>query len=211
MCPILWDFEKLDYDAIELWNGPALRKEMLALEWWQKELEKGRRIPVTGGSDYHRDYFVTSLLASPTSRVWADCNDKDSILEAIRQGKTVITKGPDTTMLEFDCDGYQVGDEVILDGEKTVKIKASRLRKGHILQVYDQTGMVFEYKNKKTGDYTYSLTVKGKGFVRAQVVYEKNFLEKFLHKLVLGRLSKEEAKKEIPPLIYAVTNPIYFV
>ncbi|NLP48811.1 MAG: CehA/McbA family metallohydrolase [Clostridiales bacterium] len=210
MCPILWDFDQIDYDAIEIWNGPAVRKDMLALDWWQKELEKGKQIPVTGGSDYHRDYYVTDLLASPTTRVWADSNDKETLLEAIKKGKMVITKGPDTTMLDIRCGQYTVGDKIALDEDKALTISAKGMKKGHVLQVFTQEGLVFEYENKKTGDYEYSMTVRNKGFVRAQIVYEKGFFAKLLHKLVLSTLSKEEAKKDIPPLVYALTNPIYF-
>lgn len=211
MCPILWNFDEIDYDAIEIWNGPAVRKEMIALDWWQKELEKGRRIPVTGGSDYHRDYFITDLLASPTTRVWCDSNDPVTILEALKKGKAVITKGLDTTMLDIRCGDFTIGDDVLLDGEKNVVINSSALKKNHTLQIFTQDGLAFEYKAKKKGDYSYSMTIKEKGFVRAQVVYEKGFFASLLHKLVLSTMSKEEAKKDIPPLVYAVTNPIYFV
>ncbi|MEI6580161.1 MAG: CehA/McbA family metallohydrolase, partial [Eubacteriales bacterium] len=79
MCGMIWDIDQLDFDGIEIWNGPATAKEMIAVRWWQKKLEEGRRIPIVGGSDYHHDYFVTDLLASPTTRVWCDSNDSSEI------------------------------------------------------------------------------------------------------------------------------------
>ncbi|NLX93747.1 MAG: CehA/McbA family metallohydrolase [Clostridiales bacterium] len=211
MNPIDYNIDDVDYDGIEIWNGPAVAKEMIAAHWWQKKLEGGARIPVVGGSDYHHDYYITDLLASPTTRVRCDCNDKQTILTAIKNGHCVITRSPTSTMIDLRCSGYSVGDTVKVKGSETVEIIVSNMKKKHKLQVFSQKGLIHEYTNKSQKDYVYSTQVVGDGFVRAQVVYEKNFIGKLLHKAVLRTLSAEEAKKPIPELLYAITNPIYFV
>ncbi len=212
MCGIHWDLDDIDYDGIEIWNAPVNIKEMKAVDWWQKKLEAGCRIPAVGGSDYHRDYFVTDLLASPTTRVWCDSNDKDTILEAIKNGHCVITRNPRSTMVNIRCGENTVGDIVKLDDNaaRTVNISVTGMKKGHKLQVFNQTGLIFEYKNKSGNTYSYSTEVDKIGFVRAQVVFKKKFFSKLLHKAVVRTLSKQEAKKPLPELLYAITNPIYF-
>lgn len=114
-------------------------------------------------------------------------------------------------MIDLRCSGYSVGDTVKVKGSETVEIIVSNMKKKHKLQVFSQKGLIHEYTNKSQKDYVYSTQVVGDGFVRAQVVYEKNFIGKLLHKAVLRTLSAEEAKKPIPELLYAITNPIYFV
>lgn len=211
MNPINYNIEELDYDGIEIWNGPAVAKEMIAVDWWQKKLETGAHMPVVGGSDYHRDFFVTDLLASPTTRVWCDANDKQTILAAIKSGHSVITRSPSSSMIDIRCSGHTVGETVSIKKMETVEIVATNMKKNHKLQVFSQQGLIHEYTNKSRKDYAYSTQVNGDGFIRAQIVFEKSFIGKLLHKAVLRTLSAEEAKKPIPELLYAITNPIYFV
>lgn len=210
MCPCNWDLDKIDYDVIEIWNGPVKTSDMKAGDWWQNKLEQGARIPVIGGSDYHRDYYITNFLASPTTRVWADSNDTNTILKAIKNGHSVITKTPDSTMIEINCGNKTVGDVVKLNGKAKVNITVSKMKKGQILQVFTKDGLAYEEKNSGNSSMEYSIEVSKPGFVRAQVIYNKNKIEKLLHKLVVSTFSKAEAKKPIPPLFHALTNPIYF-
>jgi predicted metal-dependent phosphoesterase TrpH len=210
MCGMIWDIDQLDFDGIEIWNGPAVAKEMKAVAWWQKKLEEGRRIPVVGGSDYHRDYFVTDLLAMPTTRVWCDSNDKETILDAVKSGHSVITRNPNSTMIDIRCGENTVGDLVNIGLKATVTINVSKMKRGHTLQVFNQKGLVSEYKNTGNENFTHVLDVSESGFLRAQIVYNKKFLSRLLHKTVIRTLSKSEAKKPIPALLYAITNPIYF-
>ncbi len=211
MVPINYNFEEVDYDGVEIWNGPALAKEMKAIDWWQEKLEAGDHIPIVGGSDYHRDYIVTDLLASPTTRVWCDSNDKQTILTAIKNGRCVITRSVCSAMIDMRCAEQTVGDTVKLEDAKTVTITASKMKKGHKLQVFSEQGLIHEYINKSRKDYFYNAQVTGPGFIRAQIVYNKSFVGKLLHKVVLRTLSAQEAKKPVPELLYAITNPIYFV
>jgi len=115
-------------------------------------------------------------------------------------------------MLDIRCGEIAVGDTVKLteNEKKTVTITADGMKKGHKLQVFNQTGLVFEYICKSAKPYSYTTEAAGNGFIRAQVVFRKKFFSKILHKAVVRSLSKEEAKKPLPELLYAITNPIYF-
>lgn len=210
MCPIIWDIDKIDYDGIEIWNAPATAKEMKAVDWWQKKLEDGCHIPVVGGSDYHRDYFITDLLASPTTRVWCESNDKETILKAIKGGHCVVTRKPDSTMIDLRCGENTVGDTVKIGDKATLTVSVSKMKRGHILQVFNQTGLIDEVVCKGDRNFSRRYEVAESGFVRAQIVYNKKFFSRLLHKAVTRTLSKTEAKKTIPALLYAVTNPVYF-
>lgn len=211
MVPINYNMDEVDYDGVEIWNGPATIKEMKAVDWWQKKLERGAQIPVVGGSDYHRDYFVTDLFASPTTRVWCDCNDKKTILAAIKSGRCVITRTTSSTMIDMRCDTYTVGDTIKMKDKKTVEITVKKMKKRHKLQVFSERGLIHEFTNKSCKDYFYSTSVTDTGFIRAQIVYKKSAIGKLLHKAVLRTLSADEAKKPVPELLYAITNPIYFI
>ncbi len=210
MCPVKWNIDDIAYDGIEIWNGPSNRKELKALDWWQKKLEAGERIPVVGGSDYHRDYYITDLLASPATRVRCDSNDKETILKALKEGRCVVTKTTDSPMIDIRCGGLTIGDTVEFSGRTEVEISVDKLKKNHALQVFNQTGMIYEETAVKKGRFAKVFPVEESGFIRAQILYKPGFIVRFVYKKVMGTLSKEEAKKPIPALLEAITNPIYF-
>ena len=58
LCPWLFEFEGIIYDAVEVWNGPMRKDNLKAVKWWDDQLKQGRRLPAIGGSDYHRDFIL---------------------------------------------------------------------------------------------------------------------------------------------------------
>lgn len=211
LCPWLMGFENFHYDAVEVWNGPMRKDNLKAVEWWDNELKKGRKLVAIGGSDYHRDYYVTDLLASPTLRVYTDSNSEEAILEAIKQGRCVVTHSAHSTMLEMTSGDTVVGSETPFQEDSQVQIKVTAMKKKHWLKVIDADGVFFEFTAESDGDYNFSLPVRKKGYVRCQIEYEKGFIARIFHKIGLKFMLPKEAKEPIPPFIYALTNPIYFV
>ncbi len=54
-CPFLFDMDSLPYDCIEIWNGPMRESNIRSIALWAMQLMAGKKIPICGGSDYHRD------------------------------------------------------------------------------------------------------------------------------------------------------------
>ena len=54
-CGFQFDLQRLPYDCIEVWNGPMRESNLKAVGLWQHLLSTGQKIPICGGSDYHRD------------------------------------------------------------------------------------------------------------------------------------------------------------
>lgn len=211
LCPWLMGFENFHYDAVEVWNGPMRKDNLKTIAWWDEQLRKGRRLVAICGSDFHRDYFVTDLLASPTLRVFARSNSEEAIIEAMRKGRCVLTHSPSSTMLEMTSGDAVIGDETPFEQNSEVQIKIGSMKKKHKLQVIDADGVYFEFTAKRGGDYDFTVPVRKKGYVRCEIEYEKGFISRIFHRIGLKFMLPKEAKEPIPPFVYALTNPIYFV
>ena len=84
-CGFPLDFNTLPFDCLEVWNGPMRESNLRALGLWQSLLAAGKKIPICGGSDYHRDTpFI--FLGGPTTCVYALSAGASDILAALRQG-----------------------------------------------------------------------------------------------------------------------------
>jgi hypothetical protein len=55
VCGFAFDWQSLTFDCLEVWNGPMRESNLRAIGLWQQLLTAGRKIPICGGSDYHRD------------------------------------------------------------------------------------------------------------------------------------------------------------
>ena len=107
-CPFCgWKFGfDLPYDLVEVWNGGiGAEANLKCLHWWDEELRKGKRIPVIGGSDFHR-LEPGRIPAFPCTNVIAPSKAPSDLIQAIRKGHSFITaevEGP-----EMVIDGHQV-------------------------------------------------------------------------------------------------------
>src|SRR5699024_5094584 len=64
-----WDWN-IDYDFVEVWNGPWREDNQKAVTWWQEQLTKGNKLVAIGGSDTHRPDFVKHGM--PTTWVYTN-------------------------------------------------------------------------------------------------------------------------------------------
>lgn len=209
LCPWLFGTENLHFDAVEVWNGPMRKDNLKAIAWWESLLKEGKKVTAVGGSDYHRDYVVTSFLGMPTTAVYVKRNDETDILDALKKGRVCIFHSPYSTELYMTCGKAVVGDSVKYEDGLNVEIQVRKMKKGHFLKVYDSEGLYFEAKGK--GNKTFTVPVrKGNLYVRAEIQYKKGFFARLLHRAALFFMLRKEASEPIPPFVYAMTNPIYF-
>jgi hypothetical protein len=89
------DFDPALADGVEvwggLWDGPEERNQG-CLDLWRRWLNDGHRLAATGATDAHR--HEDWLGAVPLTYVRADDLSLESILAAIRAGRTFVSSGP---------------------------------------------------------------------------------------------------------------------
>jgi hypothetical protein len=108
-----WEYPGIDgYHAIEIWNGPWLRLNSVALAFWEERLRRGERVSAVGGSDTHQlktpdpDPRHSPRLGAPTT--WVDAGRRPtvaSILAALREGRAFVSASPRGPQLYLDADG----------------------------------------------------------------------------------------------------------
>ncbi len=209
-CGFHLDRYAVNADSVEIWNGPQRIDNMNALWWWHSELLKGNRITAIGGSDYHRDYFVTDLLGLPVTAVLSESRTSADIIDGIKKGRCVISSGVNGAMIILKSGDATIGDTVKLKNNTAIEIRVKRAVKGQTLTVYNNDKIIFDTKLQRSGDFLIKCDVLEKGFVRAQLTKDYNPVKKRAYKTVLHYLMPEDDGLKIPAFAECITNPIYF-
>ncbi|HEU4481352.1 MAG TPA: CehA/McbA family metallohydrolase [Actinomycetota bacterium] len=108
-------------DTVEVWNigawyhqhpVPAANDNEFSLRFWDEFLDAGHQVGATGGSDNHwRSLTGIAGVGQPTTWVFAKKPTSDSILEAIREGRTTISHQPPAYGGQFaEIEGDRNGD-----------------------------------------------------------------------------------------------------
>ncbi len=110
-------------DVVEAWNAASASLPGLSAYWERCWLDRGVRVGATGGSDSH--WASTSAVqgtGNPTTWVLADSATPEGVLDAIRAGRTTISRlppgqGGGRLLLEADANGdgrfeRGIGDKV---------------------------------------------------------------------------------------------------
>lgn len=210
LCPWRWEKDITQFDVLEVWNAPMHYDNLVCTDWWHSLLVEGHKTPIVGGSDYHRDYYVTNLLSNPVTYVLCDDNSPENILKNIVKGRTTISSGVGKTMIELKSGDGVIGDTVKLTDDTEVLVNVKKLKKGHDIIVYDKTGEIYRHTAKKTGDFCINLPVKKAGFIRADVRHTMSPIVKFGYKLYTNKRIPEQKDIALPPFIYAMSGAIFF-
>lgn len=117
--PLHWRYGfEVRPDTVEVWNptAPMVEAERY-LDCW---LERGERVGVTGGSDAHWASTQAVGSGNPTTWVLAATRSPEAILEAVRAGRTSISRAPPSAggaplLLEADPDGDGSYDAAVGD------------------------------------------------------------------------------------------------
>lgn len=210
LCPWRWEKDITQFDVLEVWNAPMHYDNLVCTDWWHSLLVEGHKTPIVGGSDYHRDYYVTNLLANPVTYVLCEDNSPENILKNIVKGHTTISSGVGKTMIELKSSDSVIGDTVKLSPNTEVLVSVKKLKKGHDIIVYDQTGEIYRHTAKKTGDFSVKLPVKKAGFIRADVRHTLSSVIKSGYKLYTNKRIPQQKDIELPPFIYAMSGAMFF-
>lgn len=209
-CPWRWEKNPADVDVIEVWNAPTHYDNLECTEWWHEQLRKGHKLPVVGGSDYHRDYVITNILTWPVTYVYAKSDSAEDILDAIVKGHTTICFAVGKTFIDITSGNSIIGDTVKREKDTTVTINVKKLHRNHTLIVFGKDGELFRHTAKKTGDFSITLPVEKSGFVCAHVVFPPGFIYSKIHDYAIASRIPEQKGIDLPPLIYAQSSAIYF-
>ncbi|HEU5316697.1 MAG TPA: CehA/McbA family metallohydrolase [Chloroflexota bacterium] len=104
-----WEYgdETAEYaDAIEVMNGAWPRRQNeVGMALWDRWLNAGHRIPATAGTDSHGFARRPELLGFTYARAGRDPTD---ILQAVREGRTYLSRGPSVEWLDGDAPAVRV-------------------------------------------------------------------------------------------------------
>lgn len=112
-----WEYADIGgFHAVEVWNGPWVRLNSIALAFWEDRLRRGERIAAVGGSDTHYlkapdpDPRHSPHLGGPTTWVQAgDAPNVASILAALREGRVFVSASPRGPQLYLAPDPARAG------------------------------------------------------------------------------------------------------
>ena len=201
--------EGVQFDCCEVWNGPMRIDNMTAIGWWHNQLLKGARLPAVGGSDYHSDYVVTDLLASPTTVVYARSNTTEDVLAALRAGHSFITHSPKSTRMYLTVGDAICGDSVRWSAGIKAKLRLENTKAGHRLVIYNNYNRMLDVRLKHKKVCEYEVELPEAGFVRAEILYNYNFVTKTIYKMMMPILMPKDVGLTIPMFCWAMTNPIW--
>jgi hypothetical protein len=184
-----FDLTSLPFDCLEVWNGPMRESNLKAVVLWHSWLVAGKKVPLCGGSDYHRDTpFI--FLGGPTTGVYAMSAAPDDILAALKAGHSYLTFAPDGPSLEMTAGEAMLGDTVAWREVKELQIRVDGLKAGDLVRVVTPENSEVLFQAPEAGIYNGKYSMAAPGFARIEV------LRAFL--------------PGVPVLPALLSNPIYF-
>lgn len=185
-CGWRWGMENVEYDLIEVWNGatphPVNRK---CLDWWEEQLNQGKKIGVVGGSDFHKVEYGR-MIASPCTCIFAPSRTGEDLMEALRRGHNFVVYSPDGPEVFAEAGEYLMGDTISA-----------------------HTPIQWHFRNLRGGDRILFLTDQGKETILVDDGVKEMFLERVPGNVRYLRVElwREDAGTgEMPALL---TNPFY--
>ncbi len=190
------DYAQGGYSGLQFWNGALNKGFRRGYEKWIELLLEGRRLYALAGNDAHGDFNRSRRVKYPTARLadsydhifgkartYAHCSELSpaGIMDALRNGRTVITNGPVAILEARNNAGHitNVGGEII-GGEFTLTIRARSsaefgqidkidLYRGDLINKQEQIERIFiPQKNRTTHVFTHRIAYNNRGYVRVE-------------------------------------------
>jgi hypothetical protein len=140
----------VEVDLLEVWNGPFTMHNIQALGFWHQQLSAGRRMPVIGGSDNHRnDQFL--LMGNPTTFAYVESRCGSGLLAALQAGHSFIGSTPDAPEIDLSTGPARMGDMLKKGDADSVVLKASRLRPQDEIRFFTKAGVI--HRQRIDGEY----------------------------------------------------------
>lgn len=151
-CPWEFGFEGFAWDLVEAWNGTADPGDARTIAWWHGLLARGVRMPVIGGSDFHR-HEPLRALGTPATFVRAASRSAADIIAGLVAGRSFLSLTRAGPFLDLGVDGNGLGDAVVLSGagEGTATVRAAAA--GDRVRLLDGRGGVKEWDLPWDGEH----------------------------------------------------------
>ena len=151
-CPWEFGFEGFGWDMVEAWNGTADPGDARTIAWWHGLLCRGTRVPVVGGSDFHR-HEPLRALGTPTTFVRAASRSAGDIVSALVAGRSFLAFSRAGPRLDLRVDGKGLGETAVVKGagEGVAEIRAAGA--GDRVRLLDGRGGVKEWDIPWDGEH----------------------------------------------------------
>jgi hypothetical protein len=189
-------------DSVEVWTGPFQPDDQAAVDAWDAMNRQGQRLVPNGGSDLHGvDNTGGFAAGTPMTVVHADSLSKRAVVDALRAGRSFITREP--SGVELYLAGSLQGQRQIMGGTlygalpDIVDLELVVRRAAGMRLVLLRDGVPFATTTLASDDETlpFTTTIGAGGFVRAEVRSAPTFLP--------------EAPRASTPDMEALTNPVW--
>ncbi|MBD3180735.1 hypothetical protein GF312_00485 [Candidatus Poribacteria bacterium] len=190
------DYDQGGYTGLQFWNGYQGKPFRKGYKKWVELLLEGRKLFVLGGNDAHGDFNRCRKVRYPNTkldetydhifgkvRTYANCGgnlSQEGVLEALRNGRTIVTNGP-ILLIEARRGNHSadIGEE-ITGKIQEIKIKASsskefgpidriKLYKGDCVEKVEKVSRVFiPEKDEYELVYKCNINQKNRGYIRAE-------------------------------------------
>ncbi len=151
------------FDAYEIWNGNWAIHNAQALAFWHDMLCEGRRVPITGGSDFHLKN--RRRHGRPANRVFVQTASIAGVLAAVRAGANLVCATPDELTAQPLGDTPMYGQDV--QNAQLMGIRLEGLAPDDELRIVSERGVIHSVI---AAEDTQELEFKaGERFVRIEV------------------------------------------
>lgn len=168
-CPFKLAMGSLPHDCIEVWNGPMRESNLRAIGFWLQLLAAGKHLPITAGSDYHRDALF-QILGGPCMGVYAPSRSTSDLLNAIRKGHSFITFAPNGPTARMTCGDAMMGDRLAFKEGLTLHIEVEELKAGDEVLLLHQAGKQSLLTAPADGSCVLDVPFEKPGFAVLQVL-----------------------------------------
>jgi hypothetical protein len=192
------DYAQGGYIGLQFWNGMADKEFEKSREKWIQLLLEGRRLYVLAGNDAHGDFNRCRKVKYPNTklsesydhifgkvRTYAYCggaeSSADAILDALKNGRTVVTNGPVAILEARNGAGHtaSIGEEITGgDFTLTIRVRSSeefgqvdrvRLYRGDLIDRSEHVEKTFVPSNSEmTHVFTHRIAHRNRCYVRVE-------------------------------------------
>ena len=169
ICPFTIDLKAVPFDCIEIWNGPMRESNLRAVGLWHSLLAAGQKIPLSAGSDYHRDSLFL-YPGGPTICAFAASASAADILGAVKEGHAYAVFAPNGPTLEMTAGNGIPGDSVRFGDVKEMHVAVEGLVAGDVLRVVTATDSTALVQATGSGNAEATYVMKAPGFARVELL-----------------------------------------
>ena len=144
--------------AVEVWNGYWTDYNENSLQLYYSWLNEGHRLVATAGSDIHGQPPADEVGRGAANVVYANELTESGIFEAIKQGHSYLSAGPELLVTARSASGIEamVGDVLPIE-DITISVKVNKADAGDVLRlIVDGSVRTIELITE-SGEFTWDL------------------------------------------------------